>query len=804
MPKEADFIGLPPQQLSYTKKNKEWRKKHLDWADRNSYLNHSYIRNTIRHKKINYDLINGKLHMHDLAKVLNPDGIEASYIPDEIQHYPIMNSKLNVLRGEEIKRPFDFRVVVTNPNSISEIEEAKKQQVLQVITELVQNTAQSEEEAQQELQRINEEFTYDWQDLREIRSNELINHYSKEQDFKTIFNSGFMDAMTVGEEIYRCSIVSGEPLLERLNPLKVKVFKSGYSNKIEDADIITIEDYWSLGKIIDTFYEHLSEKEVKRLENLLSGKTKDSSEDPNDYFVKVDNGDGLIEDTDMLFTPSESSDSLSPYDTAGNIRVLQVYWKSRRKIKKVKSYNVDTGEEVEEFYPEDYIINESLGEEETIYWINEAWEGTKIGDDVYVCMRPRPIQYNRLNNPSRCHFGIIGNIYNFNDSKPFSLVDMMKRYNYLYDALHDKLNKTLHKNWGMLVNLDLAKVPEGWNIDQWMHYAKVAGIVVTDSFREGQIGAATGKLAGGLNNASTGVINAESGNSIQHLINTLEYIKNEMSEVAGISRQREGQISNRETVGGVERATLQSSHITEWLFSIHENLKKRVVECFIETAKIAMKGTNKKFQYLLSDNSMRIMDIDGDEFADNDYGLIIDNTTTSMQLDQRLDMLAQAALQNQLLNFSSIINLYTTSSISEKINIIRKGEKAMQKTQQEAQQQAMQMQQEQLKAQQEQVRIQMEHQTSLNERDNNTKIEVAKIQSEAQIKNQQMSLESAESIAKYKADVSSETQISISKDKLRREDEKLDLEEKSYARKVLKDKQELSLKRQALRRTNNK
>jgi len=29
-----------------------------------------------------------------------------------------------------------------------------------------------------------------------------------------------------------------------------------------------------------------------------------------------------------------------------------------------------------------------------------------------------------------------------------------------------------------------------------------------------------------------------------------------MSEAVGITRQREGQISNRETVGGVERATL--------------------------------------------------------------------------------------------------------------------------------------------------------------------------------------------------------------------------------------------------------
>ena len=171
------------------------------------------------------------------------------------------------------------------------------------------------------------------------------------------------------------------------------------------------------------------------------------------------------------------------------------------------------------------------------------------------------------------------------------------------------------RNWGKLLRLDFAKIPKKWDIEKWMYYAKVNGIAVEDSFKEGNIGAASGKLAGALNNSSSGVIDAEFGNSIQSQINLLEFIKMEMSEVVGITRQREGQISNRETVGGVERATLQSSHITEWLFVVHDDVKRRVLECFLETAKIAFKGRSKKFQYILSDNSMRIMDIDGDEFA---------------------------------------------------------------------------------------------------------------------------------------------------------------------------------------------
>lgn len=141
-----------------------------------------------------------------------------------------------------------------------------------------------------------------------------------------------------------------------------------------------------------------------------------------------------------------------------------------------------------EFYTEDYVTRDYLGEEETILWINEAWEGTKIGEDIYVNMRPRPIQYNRLSNPSRCHFGIVGSIYTINGDKPFSMVDMMKPYNYLYDVIHDRLNKAIAANWGSILEMDLAKVPYGWTPEKWLYFAKINHIAVIDSFKEGTKG----------------------------------------------------------------------------------------------------------------------------------------------------------------------------------------------------------------------------------------------------------------------------------------------------------------------------
>ena len=739
----SDFIQFPKQQLPFNKKTKKWRKQCVEWGSQRTFFNYSLVRKTVIHKKINYDLLNGKLHMSDMELILNPDNIKAGFIPDRIQHYPIMNPKLDVLRGEESKRVFDYRVIVTNPNAVSEIEENKKQEIFQRLQQLISDTSQSEEEFNQELEKLNDYYTYEWQDMREVRANYLLNHYTKEYNIPLLFNEGFMDAMAVGEEIYQCDIIGGEPTITKVNPLKIRVFKSGYSNKIEDADVILIEDYWSPGKIIDTYYDVLSKKDIEYIENLPDF-TGDASKDSMDNiderygFVNMNmigeeiNSEGFYFDPLNLFSNGVQG-SLVPYDLAGNIRVLRMYWKSKRKIKKVKSYDPESGEEVFNFYSENYIIDEANGEEEQIFYINEAWEGTKIGEEIYVNMRPRVVQYNRLTNPSRCHFGIVGTIYNLNENRPYSLVDKMKPYNYLYDAIHDRLNKTIAKNWGKIIQLDLAKVPKGWNIEKWLYYAKINNLAVVDSFKEGNIGASTGKLAGGLNNASSGVIDAELGNIIQNYMNLLEFIKLEMSEVAGISKQREGQISNRETVGGVERATLQSSYITEWLFMAHDDVKRRALECFLETAKIALKGRTKKFPYLLSDNSLKIIEIDGDEFAENDYGLVVDSSNSTQELNQKLDMLAQAALQNQTLNFSTIMKLYSSCSLAEKQRTVERNEQKMQEIQQQQRQEELQQQQQAVEMQLQQKQEEMQMKEQQNIRDNETKILIANIQANSKV-----------------------------------------------------------------------
>lgn len=722
-------LNQPPQRLSYAKKIKSWRIDNMDFADKHSFYNNESVRKSLRNKVINLNLYNGIVDIRDLTDTVNPYQLEASFIPDNIPHHPIVVPKIDLLVGEEIKRRFDWRVMVTNQDAVSSKEESKKKMFLGKLQEYLQANYQ-DDELKAKLKEFEDYMKYDWQDIREKMANQILRHYWNEQEFDMLFNSGFKDALILAEEIYQVDIVHDEPVLSKLNPLKVHSIRSSNSDRIEDSNLIIIEDHWSPGKIVDYFHDELKEKEIDYILDYSSNKKGNNyNDDQNNHTLLRDALDSAGEPfMNNLFGVAEINGHLfgSDYtDENGNIRVLRVYWKSLKKIQKIKYYT-EEGDIEYKIRSEEYILNKDMGEESTSMWVNEWWEGTKIGKDVYLNMIPRKVQFNKMNNPSYCHPGIIGQIYNTNQGKAVSLLDRCKNYQYMYDAIWDRLNKAISTNYGKIFELDLAKVPDNWEIEKWLHFAIVNKIAVVDSFKEGNQGAATGKLAGSFNSQGGRAIDMETGNYIQQHIQLLEFIKMEMGEIAGVSKQREGAIHQNETASGVERSVNQSSHITEYWFATHEKVKLRVLTAFLETAKIALKGNNKKVQYILDDQTIQMLNIEGDEFAECDYGLGATSSSKGQELEQMLKSSAQAFMQNGG-GMSTIMDIYFSPSLSdmrrkleiteEKIN--ERNAKAAEDSNKLAQQaQQAQVQLEQSKLQLEDI---------MNQRDNETKRYVAEL-----------------------------------------------------------------------------
>lgn len=733
--------NFPRQSLPYRKKTKEWCKECIKFADSHSILSSSAVRKTAAHKKLNYDLLNGKLNMTDLIKVLNPEGFKferKDMYNTKINHYPLVNKCVQLLCGEEMSSQLDLKAVITNPTSITEKENTKKAEIIQALQRAIEDESLSEEDYNQKIAEIQKYYTYDYQDIREMRANELLNHFSKEQNFKSIFNDGFLDVLTVNEAIFQVTLEHGEPVLRKLNPCKVHVYGNGNSNKIEDADMVIIEDYWQIGRIVDTFYDKLTAKDIKFLEEMqgnATGRTTNDSKygeygDPLAHFLYGEYNEAISmdENTNLCFNDGTTFSQL-PYDINGNIRVLQVYWKSFRKIQEIKYYDPETGKAEFKFVNEDYIPDENAGEESKKYYINEAWQGVMIGagdDAIYVNLGPCPIQYNRLSNPSRCHFGIIGQVFNYNESQPYSIIDMIKPYSYAYDALMDKFVRTLQNNMGKIVQFNGAMMPENWKFEDWVYYAKTAGIVMVNPMKEGNKGAAKNKLAGAFQVPP--VIDAEFGNSLQYMVSSLQYIEQSLCNMLGITPQRLGAIQNRETVGGVERSTLQSSHVTRWYFEKYNDLKKRVYECVLETAKIGCKGRSVKYQYITSDFTQKISEFDGDEFAECDYGLVVTTDYDVEKFRAEVDQVSQMAVQSGTISLSAYLKLKSSGSLSEKIKMLEQNEQEMRQQQQEMQQQQLQAQQQQAQMEMQMKQAELEQNDTINQRDNETKLLIANIQ----------------------------------------------------------------------------
>ncbi len=687
-------VAFPSQKKSYKEKNEQWRKECIDGAESICILRSESLRKNAENKRINYDLYSNILDQNDIERTCNPHKIIGLNAPAKMQNYPIVIPKIDLLVGESITRPFDFKVSVVNQDAISEKENFLRDSLRQLIITHLQSKDITEDQMKEELTSFQDYMDFEYQDAREKVATQVLSYLYKHLKLDQLFSWGFKDALLVAEEIYLTDIIAGEPVIKRINPNNLYVVRSGESPWIEDSDIITIIDYLSPGQIIDEYHSELTPGDIDYIESGLNNKLSSNKKG-------IDIGafyDRPLDPKNALDIDYLAGDLFygNKFDAEGNIRRTRVFWKSMRKLKKVTYYD-ESGEEQCELYDENYKIDKTKGEKEEILWVSEWWEGHKLGSTltsnndraIYTRMRPKPVQFRSMENPSKCHPGITGKIYNTNDNQGVSLMDRMKPYQYLYNILNYNVELAISKNYGKIMRLGLHEVPDGWDIDKWLSFAQGMNIAVYDAFKEGNKGAAQGKMAGAMNQNSP-VIDMEMGNTIQLYINMMEHIKREVGEISGVSQARQGQIQNRQAVGNTETEIQQTSMITEYWFQEHEVVKIKALECLLETAKYAWKDKkNKKIQYILDDGGIMMLNLDTEQFSECEYGLLITNSNKNKKFERVLEQAAMAGIQNQTLKFSSLLDIYQTESLSAARRKIVRAEKEKEKRD------AMQLQQQQ-------------------------------------------------------------------------------------------------------------
>ena len=720
--------AFPRQKLPLSKKGKKWQEDCVNYIIGEGNVT-SGGNSTSYYGELQtyYNLYNSIFDEKDFKSITNPFKVEDGF-PATPHDFNIIRPKVDLLIGEETKRPLNFRVIRTSQEATSEMQEKEKQMILQYIEAAI-TARMSPEEAQQFQQQLQsgeimppeqiaKYMDKDYKDIVENTAYHSLTYLREKLDLDNEFIKGWKDGLISGREIYYVGVLNAEPYAERVNPICFSYDKSPDLEFIEDGSWCCRKMRMPITEVYDRYYDKLEEKDLDKLEEMIGSTPGRNLGDrsPVDMGIQLRIYDNPI------------------FEGAGKslVNVWHCCWKSFKKIFYVTTTD-DAGQ------PQINIVDETyqpVGNEVSIEpdWIIEVWEGYRAGSDLYFGIQPIEYQHVSIDNPNSQKLPYCGAIYSNTNSKPRSLVSILKPLQYMYIVLWYRLELAIARDKGKVVNMDITQIPKSMNISpaKWMHYLSSVGVNFINPYEEGwNIPGREGGKPAQFNQITA--LDLTMSNVIAEYIQLMDKIEELAGTISGITAQREGAVSSSEMVGNVERSVVQSSHITEPLFWVHNQCKRRVLNMLLNTAKGAWEETGKqKLQYIFDNGERAFLDITP-KFYYEDMDVFVSDTSKDLENIQKLQQLIQPAMQNgaNLLEAAEILTNDNFNIIKQKLKDMQTRQEQVQQQQQEAEaQQQQQLQQMQNESKQQELMLQeaqMDLQRYQIDQDNQTKIAVAQI-----------------------------------------------------------------------------
>lgn len=720
--------AFPRQKLPLSKKGKKWQEDCVNYIIGEGNVT-SGGNSTSYYGELQtyYNLYNSIFDEKDFKSITNPFKVEDGF-PATPHDFNIIRPKVDLLIGEETKRPLNFRVIRTSQEATSEMQEKEKQMILQYIEAAI-TAKMSPEEAQQfqeQLQsgeimppeQIAKYMDKDYKDIVENTAYHSLTYLREKLDLDNEFIKGWKDGLISGREIYYVGVLNAEPYAERVNPICFSYDKSPDLDFIEDGSWCCRKMRMPIAEVYDRYYDKLEEKDLDRLEEMIGSTPGRNLGDRS----PVDMGIQLRIYDNPIFEGSGKS----------LVNVWHCCWKSFKKIFYVTTTD-DAGQSQINIVDETY---QPVGNEVSVEpdWIIEVWEGYRAGSDLYFGIQPIEYQHVSIDNPNSQKLPYCGAIYSNTNSKPRSLVSILKPLQYMYIVLWYRLELAIARDKGKVVNMDITQIPKSMNISpaKWMHYLSSVGVNFINPYEEGwNIPGREGGKPAQFNQITA--LDLTMSNVIAEYIQLMDKIEELAGTISGITQQREGAVSTSEMVGNVERSVIQSSHITEPLFWVHNQCKRRVLNMLLNTAKGAWEETGKqKLQYIFDNGERAFLDI-APKFYYEDMDVFVSDTSKDLENIQKLQQLIQPAMQNgaSLLEAAEILTNDNFNIIKQKLKDMQTRQEQIQQQQQEAEaQQQQQLQQMQNESKQQELMLQeaqMDLQRYQIDQDNQTKIAVAQI-----------------------------------------------------------------------------
>lgn len=724
--------SFPAQKLPMSKKTQAWKEACVDYvvgAGDSGFGGNGRSRSD--EMQTYYDLYNSIYNEKDLKYVTNPFKQDDGF-PAMAQDYNIIKPYVDQLLGEETKRPFNFHPQRTSDIAASEMQEKAKEMLMDYIQATIASKLSPEQAARYEQalatgeiqtpEAIAKYLQKDYKDIAETEAYHALQFLKRKLNLTHEFYKGWKDALIGGEEIYYVGVINGDPYVERVNPMYFDYEHSLDLEFIDDAAWCRRKMIMSATEIYDRFYDKMSERQLNELLELIdqrpgAGNNPEIRKTSMDY--------------ESIKLHKINSFTDNPFDI-DHITVYHCCWKSFKKIGFVTLLNPETGEAEEFQVDEDYKVT---GTEQSVEWdwIIEVWEGYRIGDDMYIGIQPIEYQHISADNPNSQKLPYTGVVYNNTNSKPRSLVSMMKPLQYMYIVVWYRLELALSRDKGKVAVMDITQIPKSMNIDvnKWMHYLSALGVAFINPYDEGwDIPGREGGKPSQFNQLSSWDLTMS--NVIAEYIQLMQKIEDMVAKLTGITPQRQGQIAASELVSNANTAVNMSYHITEPWFWNHNQVKRRVLTMLLNTSKAAWKDNKRYLNYILDDATRAFVQL-SDNFFYEDMDIFVDDSTKNQQYIDQLKQLLQPAMQNgaSLLDIAEIITLDNMSMIKNRLEEIEQKRMEQMQQQQQAEQQAQQQmaeQQNQLKEEELMLKeAEMDLEKYKVDQDNATKITVAQL-----------------------------------------------------------------------------
>lgn len=724
--------SFPAQKLPMSKKTQAWKEACVDYvvgAGDSGFGGNGRSRSD--EMQTYYDLYNSIYNEKDLKYVTNPFKQDDGF-PAMAQDYNIIKPYVDQLLGEETKRPFNFHPQRTSDIAASEMQEKAKEMLMDYIQATIASKLSPEQAARYEQalatgeiqtpEAIAKYLQKDYKDIAETEAYHALQFLKRKLNLTHEFYKGWKDALIGGEEIYYVGVINGDPYVERVNPMYFDYEHSLDLEFIDDAAWCRRKMIMSATEIYDRFYDKMSERQLNELLELIDQRPG-AGNNPEIRKTSID--------YESIKLHKINSFTDNPFDI-DHITVYHCCWKSFKKIGFVTLLNPETGEAEEFQVDEDYKVT---GTEQSVEWdwIIEVWEGYRIGDDMYIGIQPIEYQHISADNPNSQKLPYTGVVYNNTNSKPRSLVSMMKPLQYMYIVVWYRLELALSRDKGKVAVMDITQIPKSMNIDvnKWMHYLSALGVAFINPYDEGwDIPGREGGKPSQFNQLSSWDLTMS--NVIAEYIQLMQKIEDMVAKLTGITPQRQGQIAASELVSNANTAVNMSYHITEPWFWNHNQVKRRVLTMLLNTSKAAWKDSKKYLNYILDDATRAFVQL-SDNFFYEDMDIFVDDSTKNQQYIDQLKQLLQPAMQNgaSLLDIAEIITLDNMSMIKNRLEEIEQKRMEQMQQQQQAEQQAQQQmaeQQNQLKEEELMLKeAEMDLEKYKVDQDNATKITVAQL-----------------------------------------------------------------------------